>query len=267
MNDVTLPYTPKELYMYARHMVWDAIKFAFRRFFGFWLSVIPRMIITFFATAIVSCAIVGGLYFLAKMLHLIPAPWLEFAFIFALILALIVPMISISIVWLRVALGKSNNQPVPLWVTPIVKPTIMIFFSSIFAALCVIVGFVLLVVPGIFISLRLCLATFCIIDHGHGPIKSLKCSWSITRDAKSDIWKLSFILAIFLIALIGVRIWMGLPIQNYTETTATITAFAKNGVFNISRTQIIYNIIVMVSASLWTLSMAHLYTKLSQKES
>ncbi len=253
--------------MYARHMVWDAIKFAFRRFFGFWLSVIPRMIITFLATAIVSFLIVGGLYFLAKMLHLIPAPWLESTFILALALALAVPMISTSIVWLRVALGKSSNQPVPLWVTPIVKPTIMIFFSSIFAVLCAILGFVLLVVPGIFISLRFCLATFCIIDHGHGPIKSLKCSWSITRDAKSDIWKLSFILAIFFIALVGVRIWMGLPIQNYTQTTAMISALAKDGTFVINRMQIVYNVIAMIFASLWTLFMAYFYTKLSQKES
>lgn len=248
--------------MYARYMVRDAIKFAFRRLFGFWLSAIPRLVVTFIATGILSLAVVLGLYYITNMLNLIPTGWQEFAWVYTFIIAFIPPAISINIVLLRVALGKTTGQPVPLWVTPIIRPVFKIFIAGIVSLLLAALGTVALVVPGIFISIRLFFAQFCIIDHGHGPLQSLKCSWSMTRAAKSDIWKLSFILFGFLAIGIGIWIWMGMP----TKPMLTLPTISSIGATKIHWKQFIYAFIKMIIVSLGILFTAFLYTKLSQKE-
>lgn len=252
--------------MYARYMVKDAIKFAFKRLLGFWLSFIPRLVITFIVTGVISSVVVFGLYYITTMLNLIPAEWQEFAWVYTFIIALIPPAISINIVLLRVALSKATGQPVPLWVTPIIRPVFKIFIAGIVSLFLSALGTAALVVPGIFISIRLFFAQFCIIDHGHGPLQSLKCSWSMTRAAKSDIWKLSFIIFGFILLGVGVWVWMGMPKTPMLNLPGSLPTINSIVAAKISWKQHIYTFIKIVMASLVILFIASLYVKLSQKE-
>lgn len=247
-------------------MLWDAVRFAFKRLIGFWLSVIPRAIATSVITAAISGAICFGLYYLVKMLHIIPEASLNLTFWITALLAVIPPMISTSIVVLRVAIGKAMNKPVPLWVTPIVRPAIKIVLSSILASLLSLVATIALIVPGIYVWIRLFFAKFCVVDHGHGPIKSLKCSWSLTRGAKSDIWKISFIITAFVLCVIGIWVWMGMPIQGPQNPSDLITKFRNLGNIKINWYVFTSSLLKLIAASLALLFMAHLYAKLSQKD-
>lgn len=248
--------------MYARYMVWDAIKFAFKHLLGFLWSVIPRIIITFIITGVISGAVVGALYYLIKMLAILPTDWLEFGGVVAVIMALIPASISVSIVILRVALGKTTDEKVPFWVTPIIRPAIKIFFSSLFSGILSAIATLLLIVPGIYVGLRLFFAKFCVIDHGHGPIKSLKCSWAITKSAKSDIWKLSFILFGFMLIGISIWYWMGMPM---TDGITNLPDMNKIPKVTMHWGNLAYTLITIVMGSLVVLFGAHLYTELSQK--
>ena len=53
--------------------------------------------------------------------------------------------------------------------------------SSVLYGLCVLVGVVLLIVPGIIIAIRLGFYTFLVVDEGYGPSAALQESWERTR--------------------------------------------------------------------------------------
>jgi len=53
--------------------------------------------------------------------------------------------------------------------------------SSVLYGLCVLVGLVLLIVPGIIIAIRLGFYTFLVVDEGYGPPAALQESWDRTR--------------------------------------------------------------------------------------
>jgi uncharacterized membrane protein len=65
--------------------------------------------------------------------------------------------------------------------------------------LIIIVGFLLLVIPGIIASLGLAFATYLVVDRGLGPVESIKESWRITKGNKGRLFLLG-------VALIGVNI-------------------------------------------------------------
>lgn len=253
--------------MYARHMVKDAIAFAFRKFFHFWITLIPRMVITFLVTAALSSATVFGLYYLAHMLKLIPTGWLELSLVITVIFALTIPSALTSIVWLRVALNTAFNKPTPIWVRPLIRPAIKIAIATIIGTICILIGTVFLILPGIFIALRLCMSSFCIIDHEHGPIKSLKCSWALTRDAKNDIWKLALIILIIALIILGILRWMGMPLV-HSPVIKTMEALKKVAGEQFENwPQIAYRIGAAALSSLFVLFIAYLYAKFSRTES
>jgi uncharacterized membrane protein len=69
----------------------------------------------------------------------------------------------------------------------------IVFFVS------VVIGFILLIVPGIIIAIGWSFAPYLVIEQGAGPIDALKRSWELTRGNR---WKL-FLLGL---ALIGINI-------------------------------------------------------------
>ena len=67
--------------------------------------------------------------------------------------------------------------------------------------LIVIVGFILLVIPGIIASLGLSFATYLVIDRGMQPVASIKESWRITKGHK---WQLFLLLvSLMLLNILG----------------------------------------------------------------
>jgi uncharacterized membrane protein len=71
--------------------------------------------------------------------------------------------------------------------------------AELLAALIIVAGFILLVIPGIIASLGLGFAPYIVIDRPLGPVESLKESWRITKGNK---WRIF----LFGLALLGVNI-------------------------------------------------------------
>jgi uncharacterized membrane protein len=79
------------------------------------------------------------------------------------------------------------------------KPFWFYLAGQILVGLVVILGFILLIVPGIILALGLLFSSYLIIDKGKGPIEAMKESWRITKGHK---WQL----LLFVLALAGLNI-------------------------------------------------------------
>lgn len=92
--------------------------------------------------------------------------------------------------------------------------------ASILIGIIVVIGFVLLIVPGFILALRLQFTMFLIIDEDLGITDAIKKSWEITRGSAGNLflfWLLSILIIIVgLIALIvgllvaGPVVWLGM---------------------------------------------------------
>lgn len=81
------------------------------------------------------------------------------------------------------------------------KPFLPYLAGQILVGLAVLVGLVLLIVPGIIAALGFLFSSYLIVDKGRGPIEAMKESWRIT---KGNRWKLFLlVLAIAGINIVG----------------------------------------------------------------
>jgi uncharacterized membrane protein len=76
------------------------------------------------------------------------------------------------------------------------------FFASILKNLITLFGFILLIIPGIILSIRLGLFDYLIVDKNSKIIESLKKSWEITKGSTWNLFLFYFLLG--LINLLGV---------------------------------------------------------------
>ncbi|HEX7666379.1 MAG TPA: hypothetical protein VF407_17755, partial [Polyangiaceae bacterium] len=74
--------------------------------------------------------------------------------------------------------------------------------TQILMGLAIVVGFILLIVPGIILSLGLCLSTYYVADADYGPIDAMKASWAATNGSKGKLFLLGLIG--FLVMIVGV---------------------------------------------------------------
>jgi uncharacterized membrane protein len=82
------------------------------------------------------------------------------------------------------------------------KPIVKYVLASIAGGVIVFVGFILLIIPGIILAVRLQYATYLIVDKNLGPIEALKTSWKLTR---GNTWNLFFFgILLGLINILGV---------------------------------------------------------------
>jgi len=96
--------------------------------------------------------------------------------------------------------------------------------ASILTGVIVLIGFILLIVPGIIFSVRLKFVSYLIIDKGLGPIEAIKTSWNIT---KGSVWNL-FVLGA---ALLGINILGALALLVGLLWTAPTTSIAEAYVY------------------------------------
>jgi uncharacterized membrane protein len=98
------------------------------------------------------------------------------------------------------------------------------FGTSILVGLVVVVGFILLIVPGIIFSLMFMFATFIVIDRGLGPVEAMKESNRITRGHKWPL--LGLLLVLVLINLLGIlALVVGLLVSIPVSTLAFVHAY------------------------------------------
>ncbi len=75
------------------------------------------------------------------------------------------------------------------------------FILNILMALAIVLGLVLLIVPGIIIGVGLSMAPFYVVEAGMGPIDAMKASWSATRGQRGEVFVLG--IAGFGLSLLG----------------------------------------------------------------
>jgi uncharacterized membrane protein len=82
------------------------------------------------------------------------------------------------------------------------KPIARYILASIIQGIIVLVGFILLIIPGIILAVRLQYASYLIVDKNLGPIEAIKTSWKITR---GNTWNLFFFgIILGLINILGI---------------------------------------------------------------
>lgn len=102
------------------------------------------------------------------------------------------------------------------------KPFINYLLASIVYGLIVGIGFLLLIIPGVILALRLQFFTYLLVEKGVGPIESLKKSWEKT---KGNTWNL----LLFWLLLAGINILgalaLGIGLFATVPTTMVATAY------------------------------------------
>lgn len=82
------------------------------------------------------------------------------------------------------------------------KPFWRFLGTNVLVGIAVLIGFILIVIPGIIASLALMFAQYAVIDKGLNPIAAMKESMRLTKGKR---WKLlGFVLALVLVNLVGV---------------------------------------------------------------
>jgi uncharacterized membrane protein len=99
-------------------------------------------------------------------------------------------------------------------------------FGSIFYGLIIILGLILLIIPGIIFAVRFYLFEYLIVDKGLGPIEALKRSWRVTGGATGNLFL--FLLLVTAINLLGVLAFsIGLLITVPITALATVFVYRK----------------------------------------
>jgi predicted Zn finger-like uncharacterized protein len=95
------------------------------------------------------------------------------------------------------------------------------FFASILYGLSMAAGFILLIIPGIIVAIKLGFFPYFIVDTGSGPIVSLKASWRATTGVTLDLFLLGLL-------LIGINIlgFLALLIGLFISVPVSIVASA-----------------------------------------
>ena len=105
-------------------------------------------------------------------------------------------------------------------------PFFYYFAAQVIVGLAVVLGLVLLIVPGIMLALGLMFTSYLVIDKKRGPIEALKESWRITKGHK---WQLFlFVLAILGLNILGlIALVVGLLVTIPVSMLAVVHAYRK----------------------------------------
>lgn len=98
--------------------------------------------------------------------------------------------------------------------------------SSIIYGFVVVLGFILLILPGIFIAIRLQLYLYFIVDKSLGPIEALKASWKATDGCFWDLF-LAAVMAIVINILGALALGIGLFVSYPTTLMASAYIYKK----------------------------------------
>jgi uncharacterized membrane protein len=172
----------------------------------------------FFIVLLLAVALINGVPdYIANLIHE-EAPTASFLIsVGSWVLSIIVQMGLV-----RIALRFCDNEKATLGdLFSCVGFFFKYLFASILYALIVLVGLILLIVPGIIWGIKFMFYAYLIIDKGMGPIESLKRSSAITRGTKWDLFL--FILLLFLINILGA---LCLIIGLFATAPTTMVAFA-----------------------------------------
>lgn len=103
------------------------------------------------------------------------------------------------------------------------------FVGSIFVGIAVVVGLILLVIPGIYLAVRLQFFTYYIVDKNAGIMDALKMSWDLTKNGKLNLFLFDVLLILLNFGgalLLGVGLLLTVPLS-LTAMTLLYRKFQK----------------------------------------
>jgi len=146
--------------------------------------------------------------------------------------------ITISFGFLKNVLNLCRGEKINVMAFVHAKLVTVLNFFVLMILLSIIlsIGYILLIIPGIILSVMLCPAPFLVIDRDMGPIDAIKESMKLTSGHKMDIFLGSFIgllvanlLSIFIITLIfTIPMAMFIYVYPYLQLTGQLDEAKKN---------------------------------------
>lgn len=104
------------------------------------------------------------------------------------------------------------------------KPFIWYAIGQFIVGAIVLLGFVLLIVPGVIAALGLMFSSYLIVDKGQGPIEALKASWHMTKGHKWQLFLL--VLAVIGLNILGfIALFVGLLVSVPVSMLAVVHAY------------------------------------------
>ena len=104
------------------------------------------------------------------------------------------------------------------------------FLGTVLYVLIVSLGFICLIVPGIYLSIRFWAYPYYIVDQGLGPVEALKASSRATNGAKLDILALTCLGAVFVFLSVftfGLGLFAVIPMMLFAQVSAYLTLDAQ----------------------------------------
>ena len=106
------------------------------------------------------------------------------------------------------------------------KPLWRYLAGQILTGIIVVIGLILLIVPGVIAALGLMFTSYLVVDKGRGPIEALKESWRITKGHRMQLFVL--VLAIVGINILGLlALVVGLLVSIPVSMLAMVHAYRK----------------------------------------
>lgn len=106
------------------------------------------------------------------------------------------------------------------------KPFLYYLVGQILVGIAVIIGLILLIIPGIIVALALMFTSYLIIDKGRGPIAAIKESWHLTKGHKWELCML--VVTIVGLNLLGLlALVVGLLVTVPVSMLAIVHAYRK----------------------------------------
>lgn len=105
------------------------------------------------------------------------------ASIFYLLMQIVMQFVAIG--WLNVAIRASRNEP--LEVSNFIDKAGLFFkfiLTNLLVSVLVMVGLILLIIPGIYLALKYMFVTYAVVDKGVGPFEALTISGKLTKGIK-----------------------------------------------------------------------------------
>jgi uncharacterized membrane protein len=192
----------------------EAIKFGFD---------LAKKNLLFFIGIFIIVIIFSGLS--SSLKNLVPPqtePLLYFALYFVLFVVNLVIGIGLTKIALEFVDGKKPKFSDLFYYKPVVK----YFIATIVQGIITLVGFILLIIPGIIFSLRLYYTSYLIVDKNLSPVDAVKTSWKITH---GNTWNLFFFgVLIGLINILGLLcLIVGLFITVPLSMLASVYVYRK----------------------------------------
>ena len=177
------------------------------------------------------------------------SPWVTLAIFLALGYGILVSQVTLSQQHTELIDGSAHT-----WVLRRVVPWILTWVLVLAGTL---LGYLLLIIPGVILGLRLFWADELALAHRLGPLRAAQESWAITKGRARDLFSFQFVAGLFAwVAVFGALIVAAYPVGFATA----IVGFGSDGVLLFAMTWVFF----MAYAAVHAVQVAKFYGTLAE---